>query len=74
MVRFQPSFSFWPPPQFLGESHQGLAAWIVDRNASLHDKHDDARDTAIQRIIDNHHDKNGQTYESSKPSDIEQIG
>jgi inorganic pyrophosphatase/exopolyphosphatase len=69
MVRFQPSFSFWPRPRFLGESHQGLAAWIVDRDASLHDKHDVARDTAIQRIIDNHHDENGQTIEPAKSND-----
>jgi hypothetical protein len=32
MVRFQPSFSFWPQPQFLGESRHGLAAWIIDNH------------------------------------------
>jgi hypothetical protein len=68
MVRFQPSFSFWPPPQFLGESRHGFAAWIVDRDASLHDKLDVARDMAIQRIIDNHRD--GQTIEPTKSTDV----
>ena len=68
MVKFQPSFSFWPPPRFLGESRDGFATWIVDRHASLHDKHDVARETAIQRIIDNHRD--GQTIESAKPNDV----
>jgi hypothetical protein len=68
MVKFQPSFSFWPPPRFLGESRHGFAAWIVDRDRSLHDKHDVARDTTIQRIIDNHRD--GQTIEPTKPTDV----
>jgi len=70
MVRFQPSFSFWPRPRFLGESRQGLAAWIVDRDAALHDQHAVARDTAIQRIIESHHDENGQTIEPPKPNDV----
>jgi hypothetical protein len=61
MVRFQPSFSFWPQPRFLGDSRRGFASWIVDRTPSEQDKHDAARDLAIQRIIDNHHDKNGRT-------------
>ena len=65
MARFQPSLAFWPPPQFLGESQKGFAAWIVGRHASLHDKV--GRDTAIRRIIDNHHDKNGRTIEPAKP-------
>jgi hypothetical protein len=68
MVKFQPSFSFWPPPRFLGESRHGFAAWIVDRDRSLRDKHDVARDTTIQRIIDNHRD--GQTIEPTKPTDV----
>jgi hypothetical protein len=68
VLKFQPSLSFWPPPRFLGESRQGLAAWIVDRDASLHDKHDVARDMAVQRIIDNHHDD--QTLEPAKPNDV----
>jgi hypothetical protein len=70
MIRFKPSFSLWPRPQFLGESRQGLAAWIIGRDASLHDKHDVARDKAIQRIIDNHHDENGQTIEPAKSNDV----
>ena len=70
MVRFQPSFSFWPRPQFLGESPQGLAAWITDRVATLHDKHDVAEEAAIQRIVDNHHDKKGRTIEPAKPNDV----
>ena len=71
MVKFQPSFSFWPRPQFLGESRSGLATWIVDRHAALANKHDDVRETAVQRIIDNHHNRNGQTIEPSKAADAD---
>ncbi len=71
MVKFQPSFSFWPRPQFLGESRDGLAAWILDRDASLASQHDDVRRTTIQRIIDNHHDENGLTIDPSTPVDAD---
>jgi hypothetical protein len=43
MVRFQPSFSFWPRPLFLGESRDGFAAWIIDRETSPNDKRDAER-------------------------------
>jgi hypothetical protein len=71
MFRFQPSLSFWPRPRFLGESPKGLAAWIVDRDALLHDKQDVARNAAIRQIIDNHHDENGRTIEPAQPSVVE---
>ena len=68
MVKFQPSFSFWPRPQFLGESRQGLAAWILDREVSRPSNQVDVRRRTIQHIIDNHHDRNGRTIEHSKPA------
>lgn len=34
MARFQPSFSFWPRPQFLGPARSGFATWITNRNAT----------------------------------------
>ncbi len=34
MARFNPSFSFWPRPQFLGSSPFAFSTWINNRNAS----------------------------------------
>ena len=70
MLRFQPSFSFWPPPEFLGDSRHGLAAWIIDREALLDPMNDSNRAAAIRRIIDSHHDENGQTIEPPRPADV----
>jgi RNase P subunit RPR2 len=39
MLRFRPSFSFWPRP-FLGESSNGFAAWISRRDAESEQKSD----------------------------------
>jgi hypothetical protein len=67
---FQPSFAFWPRPQFLGGSRDGFAAWIIDREASPDAERDGERSATIHRIIDNHHERNGQTIEPSRPNDV----
>jgi hypothetical protein len=36
MGKFQPSFSFWPPPQFLGDSKGGLNSWLDRRDANIY--------------------------------------
>jgi hypothetical protein len=71
VLKFQPSFSFWPPPQFLGDSPVGLAAWLTHREVGMNERLEGRRARAIRQIIDNHHDKNGRTLERPKPADAD---
>jgi hypothetical protein len=58
---FQPDFSFWPPPQFLGDSPDGLTAWMVRRDANEDRTLEQLRVDAVKQIIDAHHDRHART-------------
>jgi hypothetical protein len=70
MHRFRLSSSLWPAPQFPGDSRDGFAAWIIEREASLLDKHDEQRIATIRQIIETHHDRNGRTIRLSQRGDV----
>ena len=61
MVKFRPSFSFWPPPQFLGESKGGLTAWLTRRDANIDPKVEQLRIDQIREIVEEHHDRHART-------------
>ena len=61
MVKFRPSFSFWPPPRFLGGSQDGLTAWIGQRNDTIDRKVEQLRLAHIQQIVEAHHDRYART-------------
>jgi hypothetical protein len=58
---FQPAFSFWPPPQFLGDSPGGLTAWMARRDAIEHQRLEQLRVDVVKQIIDVHHDRHART-------------
>lgn len=61
MAKFLPSFSFWPPPRFLGESQDGLTAWIARRDAAIDRKVEQLRLSRIHEIVEVHHDRHART-------------
>jgi hypothetical protein len=70
MPRFQPSFSFWPRPQFLGGSKDGLEAWLIERDAVVADPDNQLREDTIRQIIDEHHDRNSRTIHAGRPDHV----
>jgi len=59
---FEPAFAFWPPPRFLGDSPDGLSAWIVERD-TIEDRRveqSQSRSDVIKQIVDAHHDRHAQ--------------
>jgi hypothetical protein len=70
MPRFQPSFSFWPRPQFLGGAKGGLEAWMTRRDEEMEETHDKARTDTIKQIIDEYHDRNGRTIHPARRNDV----
>jgi hypothetical protein len=65
MDTFRPSFSFWPPPEFLGDSSEGLTAWIGRRDRAEDRKEDrkleQQRLELIRQIVEDHHDNHART-------------
>ena len=61
MHTFRPSFAYWPPPQFLGDSPLGFAEWIVARDSKAAELQKAASAHAINRLIDEHHDRYART-------------
>jgi hypothetical protein len=64
MVKFRPSFSLWPRPQFLADSGGGLSAWLTRRESSAGAEHE----TQIREIVEDYHDRNGRTIYPPKRS------
>jgi hypothetical protein len=61
MLTFQPAFSFWPRPQFLGSSNDGFTAWI-ERRATIGDQNvEQSGSHTIKRIVEDHHDRHART-------------
>ena len=58
---FQPAFAFWPPPQFLGDSPDGLTAWMAQRDAIEDPAREHLRVDVVKQIIDAHHDRHART-------------
>ena len=63
MDTFRPSFSFWPPPAFLGDSNEGLTARIGRRDGAVDQKLERQRLEQIRRIIEDHHDSHARTID-----------
>jgi hypothetical protein len=61
MDTFRPSFSFWPPPAFLGGSSEGLTAWIGRRDAAEDQKLEQQRLEHVRQIVEDHHDRHART-------------
>ena len=57
VVKFRPSFSLWPRPQFLADSGGSLNSWMTRRDAPEGEE----RDEHIRQIIEDYHDQNGRT-------------
>lgn len=70
MPRFQPSFSFWPRPQFLGGAKDGLEAWMTRRDEDMEGPADKQRAETISQIIDDHHDRNSRTIQPPGRDDV----
>ncbi len=69
MPRFQPSFSLWPRPQFLGESSSGFASWIARRNQAPNVEDSQQKARLIEGIIEEHHDRHSRTIGCGRPAD-----
>jgi hypothetical protein len=69
MLPFQPSFSFWPRPQFLGESSSGFASWIARRDAAPNLEGTQQRARSIKGIVEDHHDRHSRTLRRRRPAD-----
>ena len=66
MPRFQPSFSLWPQPQFLGESLSGFAAWIARRDLAPDVDGSRQRARSVKHIIEDHHDDHSRTIKCAR--------
>ena len=63
MRMFEPAFAFWPKPQFLGDSPNGLSAWIVRRDTVEDRRLEQLRTDVVKQIIDAHHDRHARIIE-----------
>jgi hypothetical protein len=66
MPRFQPSFSLWPRPQFLGESSNGFASWLARRDPVANVEGSQQRARSVKGIIEDHHDRHSHTIKCAK--------
>jgi hypothetical protein len=69
MPRFQPSFSLWPRPQFLGESISGFASWLALRDPVANVEGSQQRARSVKRIIEDHHDHHSRTIRCARRAD-----
>jgi hypothetical protein len=69
MPRFQPSFALWPRPQFLGESRDGFAAWILRRHRTPGHTCATAAVASITQMIEDHHDRGARTISAARRPD-----
>ena len=65
MVKYQPPFSFWPPPNLFRETTE-VTAWVGLRDDALYQTLQQVRSAAVKRIVDAHHDRNARTIYPSR--------